>query len=84
MWLKGLDHGNLIIKFVDKLNKKDYAAMADHTQCDLGKWYYSVGTDVMKKYGDECVYAYKELEEFHIKFHKEANHILEDMRVGRS
>lgn len=79
-----VDHGNFIIKFVDKLNKKDYAAMADHTQCDLGKWYYSIGADVMKKYGDECVYVYKELEEFHIKFHREVNHILEDLRAGRS
>ncbi|MCX7759618.1 MAG: CZB domain-containing protein [Hydrogenothermaceae bacterium] len=79
-----IDHANFIIKFVEKLNQKDYTAMADHTQCDLGKWYYSVGGDAMKKYGDECYLAYKELEQEHIRFHSTANSILEDVRKGNS
>lgn len=78
-----VDHANFIVKFVEKLNQKDYTAMSDHTQCDLGKWYYSVGIDTMRKYGDECYLAYKELEQDHIKFHSTANSILEDARKGQ-
>lgn len=77
-----IDHANFIIKFVEKLSVRDYSSMSDHTQCDLGKWYYSVGADQMKKYGDECYIAYKELEQFHIDFHRKANNVLEDARSG--
>lgn len=77
-----LDHANFMIKFVEKLTKKDYSAMSDHTQCDLGKWYYSVGASEMKKYGEECYSAYLALESDHIEFHRRANNVLEDMRKG--
>lgn len=79
---KLLDHANFMIRFVEKLTKKDFSAMSDHTQCDLGKWYYSVGASEMKKYGEECYSAYLALESDHIEFHRRANGVLEDVRKG--
>ena len=37
----------------------------DHTQCRLGKWYYSVGTQV---YGDSS--SFKKMEQPHIRIHE--------------
>ncbi len=42
----------------------------DHTQCNLGKWYYSEGRKQIEKYGIEAVKIFEEMEEYHAGLHR--------------
>lgn len=79
-----MDHANFMRNVTNSVVEKKFEFLADHTQCALGKWYYSVGLEEMKKYGDECVRLFKEIEEPHIKYHKDGNYIIQLMREGKT
>lgn len=78
-----MDHANFMKNVTDSLVQGRYEFLADHTQCALGKWYYSVGLEDMKKYGEECINLFKAIEEPHIKYHRDGNYIIQLMRESR-
>ncbi|WP_305793578.1 methyl-accepting chemotaxis protein [Pampinifervens florentissimum] len=78
-----IDHANFMKNVTDSVVYKRFEFLADHTQCALGKWYYSTGLEDMKRYGDECVNLFKAIEEPHIKYHRDGNHIIQLMREGK-
>jgi len=78
-----IDHANFMKNVTDSVVYKRFEFLADHTQCALGKWYYSTGLEDVKRYGDECVNLFKAIEEPHIKYHRDGNHIIQLMREGK-
>lgn len=78
-----IDHANFMKNVTDNIVHKKFEFLADHTQCALGKWYYSTGLEDMKRYGDECVNLFKAIEEPHVKYHRDGNHIIQLMREGK-
>lgn len=78
-----IDHSNFMRNVTRSIVEKKHDPLADHTQCALGKWYYSTGLEDMKKYGEECLNLFKAIEEPHIKYHRDGNHIVQLMREGR-
>ena len=78
-----IDHANFLKNVTNSVVERKYEFLADHTQCALGKWYYSVGLEEMKAYGDECVSLFKAIEEPHIKYHRDGNHIIQLLREGK-
>ncbi|MDW8096410.1 MAG: methyl-accepting chemotaxis protein, partial [Aquificaceae bacterium] len=78
-----IDHSNFMRNVTNSIVEKKYEPLADHTQCALGKWYYSTGLEDMKKYGDDCVSFFKAIEEPHMKYHRDGNHIVQLMREGK-
>ncbi|WP_425440022.1 CZB domain-containing protein [Persephonella hydrogeniphila] len=41
----------------------------DHTQCNLGKWYYSKGKEEIKMYDQQAVEIFNSIEEPHARLH---------------
>ena len=41
----------------------------DHTQCNLGKWYYSEGKMIIDKYGARAVEIFTSMEDAHARLH---------------
>ena len=55
----------------------------DHTQCNLGKWYYSVGKEQILDYGDEAVKVFEEMEEYHAGLHRIGIEAIRKHKEGR-
>ena len=66
-----------LLKFMEGELEMDPSELVDHTQCYLGKWYYSVGKD-------RCghLQSFKDIEQPHIELHKLAREIYELKKAG--
>ncbi len=67
-----------LLKFVEGKGDMDPSELVDHTQCYLGKWYYSVGKE-------KCGHleSFKDIEPPHIELHKLAREIYELKNAGK-
>jgi len=54
----------------------------DHTQCKLGKWYYSSGKEEISKYGEEAIKIFNEIEPYHAKLHQTGIAAIENHEMG--
>jgi len=55
------------------------AALTDHTQCELGKWYYSEGKQNYASFS-----KLDELERIHADMHEQIHHVVEHQHAGNS
>ncbi len=55
----------------------------DHTQCNLGRWYYDGGFSQIQIYGEEAVKVFRELEEPHRKIHEYGIEAIKLHREGK-
>jgi methyl-accepting chemotaxis protein len=69
-WASALGVGTLLLG-------KDFTGQLDHTQCNLGKWYYAATPP------KELEATFKKLEEPHRRLHETAARILASVRAGR-
>ncbi len=67
-----------LLKFVEGEGDIDPSELVDHTQCYLGKWYYSVGKDACGHLD-----SFRAIEPPHIELHKLAREIYELKREGK-
>ena len=67
-----------LLKFVEGELEMDPSELVDHTQCYLGKWYYSVGKE-------HCgtLKSFQDIEPPHIELHKLAREIYELKKAGK-
>jgi methyl-accepting chemotaxis protein len=68
-WAEGLAVGTMLLG-------KEFTGQIDHTQCELGKWYYSY------KPPKELEEVYKKIEEPHKRFHATAPRIIDAVNKG--
>jgi methyl-accepting chemotaxis protein len=68
-WAEGLAVGTMLLG-------KEFTGQIDHTQCALGKWYYSY------KPPKELEEVYKKIEEPHKRFHATAPRIIDAVNKG--
>ncbi|NLO89238.1 MAG: hypothetical protein GX088_02770 [Clostridia bacterium] len=79
-----VDHANWIDRVISILKGEmgEEADLADHTQCNLGKWYYSQGKDAIKDYSPEAQRLFKEIEEPHRLVHVYGKEAVDKHRDG--
>ncbi|WP_457621561.1 methyl-accepting chemotaxis protein [Persephonella sp.] len=64
-----VDHAVWMDNVVKAIEGKTDWRPTDHTQCNLGKWYYSKGREVISSYGNEALSIFNEIEPAHKKLH---------------
>jgi methyl-accepting chemotaxis protein len=77
-----VDHANWIEKVAETLEGNIDWTPTDHTNCKLGKWYYSNGLEEVSKYGEEAVRIFREMEPAHAKIHKLGIEAIEKHKQG--
>jgi len=65
-----IEHAEFVENVIKTMEGKASFVPTDHTQCGLGKWFYTEGLVEAQKFGTEASQIMKELEEIHIKFHQ--------------
>ena len=65
-----VDHAIWMRNVIKSIKGEIQWTPTDHTQCNLGKWYYSEGRKQIEKYGDEAVKLFEDIEEYHAGLHR--------------
>ncbi|NPA52952.1 MAG: hypothetical protein GXO22_08660 [Aquificae bacterium] len=65
-----VDHAIWMRNVIKSIKGEIQWTPTDHTQCNLGKWYYSEGRKQIEQYGEEAVKIFEEMEEYHAGLHK--------------
>ena len=65
-----IEHAEFVENVIKTMEGRASFVPTDHTQCNLGRWYYTEGLIKAQEYGPEAVQIMKDLEEAHIKFHQ--------------
>ncbi len=78
-----LEHAEFVENVIKAIEGKGTFTPVDHTQCNLGKWYYTEGLLEAEKYGPEAVELMKELEKAHIEFHNLGIEIMKLQEEGK-
>ncbi len=65
-----VDHAIWMRNVIKSIKGEIQWTPTDHTQCNLGKWYYSEGRTQVEKYGEEAIKVFEEMEEYHAGLHK--------------
>ena len=66
---KVIDHAIFMDNVAKSLEDKSDWVPTDHTQCNLGKWYYSEGKRIIDKYGPRAVEIFNSIEDAHARLH---------------
>jgi len=64
-----VDHAVWMDNVIKAIEGKTDWRPTDHTQCNLGKWYYSKGKEVISGYGNEALSTFNEIEPAHKRLH---------------
>ncbi|HIE59159.1 MAG TPA: hypothetical protein EYP82_04365 [Hydrogenothermaceae bacterium] len=64
-----IDHAIWMDNVAKSLEGKSDWIPTDHTQCNLGKWYYSKGKMIIDKYGARAVEIFTSIEDAHARLH---------------
>ncbi len=64
-----IDHAIWMDNVAKSLEGKSDWIPTDHTKCNLGKWYYGEGKQVMDKYGLKAVEIFNSIEDAHARLH---------------
>ncbi|WP_456401256.1 methyl-accepting chemotaxis protein [Persephonella sp.] len=78
-----IDHGKFMQSVFKAIEGKITYTPVDHTQCPLGKWYYSVGLREVTEYGDEAVELFRNMEKIHADFHLAGNEAVKLYNEGK-
>ncbi len=77
-----IDHSVWMKNVIDSVENHTGWKPTDHTQCKLGKWYYSTGKEEISKYGEEAVKIFNEIEPYHAKLHQTGISAIENHEMG--
>ncbi len=79
-----IDHSVWMDNVINSIENHTGWKPTDHTQCKLGKWYYSTGKEEISKYGEEAIKIFNEIEPFHEKLHKTGIAAIENHEMGNT
>jgi methyl-accepting chemotaxis protein len=79
-----IDHSIYMKNLSEVISGKSDWTPPHHTQCALGKWYYSVGLEEMSKIGESAVERFKKLETPHKEFHEIGNTVISLFRENKT
>ncbi|WP_457626191.1 methyl-accepting chemotaxis protein [Persephonella sp.] len=65
-----IEHAEFVEEVIKAIGGESSFTPPDHTQCNLGKWFYSEGLLKAQELGSEAVELMKKLEKAHIDFHQ--------------
>ncbi len=78
---KIVDHGKFMLNIANSLEKDEVISIVSHRECDLGKWYYSVGLkDVSQICGIEAERLFRDLEVPHQNIHDIGNEVMQSLK----
>ncbi len=77
-----VDHAVWMEKVSQSLEGKIDWIPTDHTQCNLGKWYYSEGKKEIEKYGSEAINVFISIEQPHSNLHSIGISAIKKAREG--
>ncbi len=77
-----VDHAVWMEKVSLSLEGKIEWLPTDHTQCNLGKWYYSEGKTEIEKYGIEATNIFRSIEQPHANLHSLGINSIKKAREG--
>ncbi len=80
---KIIDHGKFMQNVFRAIEGKGGFNFVDHTQCELGKWYYSEGIKDIAKYGEEALELFRNMEKAHIELHSAGNEAVKLFNEGK-
>ena len=78
-----IDHAIFMDNVAKALEGKTDWKPTDHTQCALGKWYYSQGKQEIDKYGKEALEIFNSIEEPHARLHSFGIRAIEAAQEGK-
>jgi len=64
-----VDHAVWMDNVIKAIEGKTNWRPTDHTQCNLGKWYYSKGKEDIERFGSEALDIFNEIEPAHKRLH---------------
>ncbi len=77
-----IDHSVWMDNVINSIENHTGWKPTDHTQCKLGKWYYSTGKEEISKYGEEAIKIFNEIEPYHAKLHQTGIAAIENHERG--
>jgi len=77
-----IDHSVWMDNVINSIENHTGWKPTDHTQCKLGKWYYSSGKEEISKYGEEAIKIFNEIEPYHAKLHQTGIAAIENHEMG--
>jgi methyl-accepting chemotaxis protein len=79
---KIIDHAKFMLNIAEAVERKEIINVTSHHECDLGKWYYSVGLKEIMICGAEGERLFKDLEAPHKDLHDLGRQVMEAMKRG--
>ncbi|HBT20246.1 MAG TPA: hypothetical protein DEA47_02580 [Peptococcaceae bacterium] len=79
-----VDHAQWIDKVISILKGEisEDAELSDYHQCNLGRWYYSQGKNIIKDYSPEAQRLFRDIEEPHQQVHMYGKEAVQRHREG--
>jgi len=79
---KIIDHAKFMLNIAEAVERREIINVASHHECDLGKWYYSVGSKEITICGAEGERLFRDIEAPHKNLHDIGRQVMEAMKRG--
>jgi methyl-accepting chemotaxis protein len=79
---KIIDHAKFMLNIAEAVERREIISVASHHECDLGKWYYSVGSKEIMICGAEGERLFRDMEAPHKNLHDLGRQVMEAMKRG--
>ena len=79
---KIIDHAKFMLNIAEAVERKEIINVVSHHECDLGKWYYSVGSKEITICGAEGERLFRDIEAPHKNLHDIGRQVMEAMKRG--
>jgi len=79
---KIIDHAKFMLNIAEAVERREIISVVSHHECDLGKWYYSVGSKEITICGAEGERIFRDMEALHKNIHDIGKQVMEVMKRG--
>ncbi len=80
---KIVEHSVYMKNLADVVSERISWHPPDYTECDLGKWYYSVGEEEVRRIDESSLKLFRDIEQPHKKFHQTENSFIDNFKKGK-
>jgi methyl-accepting chemotaxis protein len=77
---KIIDHAKFMLNIAEAVERREIINVTSHHECDLGKWYYSVGSKEMTICGAEGERLFRDIEASHKNLYDIGRQVMETMK----
>jgi methyl-accepting chemotaxis protein len=81
---KIIDHAKFMLDIAEAVERREIISIISHHECDLGKWYYSVGSKEVMMCGVEGERLFRDMEAPHKSIHDLGRQVIEAVKKGSS